>query len=84
MLSWTRKRGSTYGFNDVVNQLLGFIDLLFGVCHNQAMEILLLVAGVSGVRTALSFLHGSFATDGDFSLRFSLHLLQRVSTGADK
>lgn len=84
MLNQAIKGGNTYSFNDVVNQLLGLVHLLFGVCHDQTMEILLLVTGVGGVRTAFSFLHGSFATNGDFSLRFSLHLFQRVSTGADK
>lgn len=76
--------GKTYGFNNVVDQLLGFIDLLLGVCHDQAMKIFLLVASVSGVGTTLSFFNGSLSTDGDFGLRFSFHLFERVSTRSDK
>ena len=34
----------TYGLNDVVNQLLRLVDLLLGVGHDQAVQILLLVA----------------------------------------
>jgi hypothetical protein len=72
------------GFNNIVDQLLGFVDLLLGICHDQTMKILLLVASVSGIRTAFSFLNGSLSTDSDFGLRFSFHFLERVSTRSDK
>ena len=76
--------GSTYSLNDVVNQFLGFVDLLLGVGHDQAMQIFLLVAGVSGIRTSFSFLDGTFSTDGDLGSGFSFHFLQGVSTRTDK
>ena len=52
-------------FDDVVNQLLRFIDLFLGIGHDQTVEIFFLVAGVSCVRSTLSFFDGSFATDGN-------------------
>jgi len=36
--------------------LLGFVDFLFSVGHDKTMQVFFLVAGVSGVRAALSFL----------------------------
>ncbi len=69
---WWRK---TYSLNDVMNQLLGLIDLLLSIGHNQAMKIFLLVAGMSGVRTTFSFLHGTLSTDGDLGSGFCFHFL---------
>jgi hypothetical protein len=77
-------RISTYGLNDVVNELLGLVDLLLSVGHDQAMQVFLLVAGVSGVRTAFTLLDGAFATDRNLCAGFGFHLLERVSTRANK
>lgn len=55
----------TYSLNDIVDQLFCLVDLLLGICHDQTMEIFFLVAGVSCVRSALSFLDGSFPTNGN-------------------
>lgn len=74
----------TYGLNDVVNELLGFVDLLLRIGHDQAVQVLLLVASMGGIRATLSFLNGALSTNSDLSLRFSLHLLQGVSTRANK
>lgn len=73
-----------YSFDDVVNQLLGLVDLLLGVGHDQAVKILLLVAGVSGIGASLALLDGALATDGNLGTRLGLHLLQGVSTGSDE
>ena len=59
------ERGETYSLNDIVNQLFRVVDLLLGIRHDQAMEIFFLVAGVSCVRTTLSFLDGSLSTNGN-------------------
>ena len=56
----------TFRFYHIVDEFLGFVDLLFGVGHDQAMQVFFLVAGVSCVRSTFSFFDGSFATDGDF------------------
>jgi hypothetical protein len=74
----------TYSLNDVVDELLGLVDLLLGVGHDQAVEILLLVAGVSGVRASLALLDGTLATDRNLCAGLSFHLLERVSTGANE
>lgn len=74
----------THSFDDVVDQFLGLVDLVFGVGHDQAVEILFLVTGVSCIGAALALLDGTFATDGDFCTRFGLHLLQSVATRADE
>jgi hypothetical protein len=60
--------GDTYSLDDIVNQFLGFVDLLFGVGHDQAVEIFFLVTGVSCIRAAFSFLDGSLSTDCNFGL----------------
>jgi len=70
--------------DNVVNQLLGLVHLLFSLCHDQTVEILLLVASVSGIRSAFSFLDGAFSTNGNLGARFGLHFLQGVSTRSYK
>ena len=66
---------ATYGFNDIVDQLLGLVDLILGVGHDKTVEVLFLVAGVSGVGTTLAFLDGALAADGNLGARLCLHLL---------
>ena len=78
------RRRETYGFIDVVNQLLGLINLLLRIGHDQTVKIFLLVTGVSSVRTTFSFLDRSLSTDGNFSSGFCFHLLQGISTRTDK
>lgn len=63
-----------------MNQLLGLVDLFFSVCHDETVEILLLVAGVGSIGAALSFLDGALSSDGNLGLRFSFHFLERVTT----
>jgi len=67
-----------------VNQLLGLDDLLFGVGHDQAMEILLLVTSMGRVGTTFTFLDRTFTTDGNLGTRVAFHLLQGIATRADK
>ncbi len=74
----------TYSFDDVMDQFLCFINFLLSVCHDQTMEIFLLVTGMSGIRATFSFLYGSFSSDGNLGLRFSLHLLESISTWSDE
>lgn len=76
--------GSTDSLNDVMDELLCLINFLFGVGHDQTMEILFLVAGVSCIGTAFSFLDGSFSSNSDLGLGFCFHFLQGVTTGTDK
>lgn len=71
-------RGSC--FNNIVHKLLGLVNLLFGICHDQTMEVFFLVTSVSGVRSAFSFFDGAFASNGNLGTRFGLHLLQGIST----
>jgi len=53
------------GFNHVVDQLLGLVDLLLGVGHDETMQVLLLVAGVSCVGATLAFFHRAFSANGN-------------------
>jgi hypothetical protein len=79
-----RHRGKTYGFNDVVDEQLGLVDLLLGIGHDQAMEVLLHIAVVGGVAAALSFLDGALSSDGNLGARVLFHLLECVATRADE
>ena len=74
----------TYRLDDIVDQLLRFVDLVFGVGHDQAVQILFLVAGVSCVRTTFALLDGAFATDRNLCAGLGLHLFERVASRADK
>lgn len=74
----------TYSFNDVVNQLLGLVDFVLGIGHDQAVKVLFLVARVGSVGSALTFLHGAFASDSNLGARLCFHLLESVATRANK
>ena len=73
-----------YSFDDIVNQLLRLVDLLFSIGHDETVEIFLLVARMGGVGASLAFLDGAFATNRDLGSGFCFHLLQCVATRADK
>jgi hypothetical protein len=77
-------RNGSGSLDDVVDELLGLVDLLLRVRHDQAMQVLLLVAGVSCVRASLAFLDGALATDCNLCAGLRLHLLEGVSTGSNK
>jgi hypothetical protein len=74
----------TNSLNNVVDELLGLVDLVLSVGHDQAVKILLLVAGVSGVRASFTLLDRALATDRNLSAGLGFHLLERVATGANK
>lgn len=56
---------TTYSLNNIVNELLRLVNLLFGVGHDETVKIFLLVASVSGIRSTLAFLDGALSTDGN-------------------
>jgi hypothetical protein len=60
-----RARKDAYRLDNVVHKFLGFVNLLFRICHDQTMKILFLVASVSGVRSAFSFLDRAFASNSN-------------------
>jgi hypothetical protein len=74
----------TYCLDNIMDQFLGFIDLFLGICHDQAVEILFLVACVCSIGPAFTFLDRTFSTDGNLGTGFSFHLLQSVATRANK
>ena len=63
-----------------MNELLGLIDLVFGIGHDQTVQVFILVAGVSSVGFAFTLLDGAFAADGDLGAGFLLHGLEGVAT----
>src|SRR5450432_4187122 len=67
-----------------MNQLLSFVNFLFCICHDQAMEVFFLVAGVSCIRSTLAFLDRAFSTNGDLCTRFCFHFLQGIATWSDE
>jgi ABC-type proline/glycine betaine transport system permease subunit len=67
-----------------VNELLRLVNLVLGIGHDQAVQVFLLVAGVSCVRSTFTLLDGAFASDSDLCAGFGFHLLERVSTRADE
>jgi hypothetical protein len=78
------KGGGTCSFNDIVDELLRLVDLLFSIGHDKTMQILFLVAGVSSVRPAFALLDGALASNGNLGTGFGFHLLERVSTRANQ
>ena len=85
MLAWVWEIWDvTHRLDDVMNQLLRLVDLLFRIGHDQAMQIFVLVAGVSGVRLSFTLFHRALASDCNLGLGLGLHLLQCVATRADK
>ena len=74
----------TYRLNDIVDKLLGFVNFLFGIGHDQTVQVFILVTGVSSIRFALALLDRALAADGDLGLRLGLHLLERVTTRANE
>ena len=78
------KGGLAYRLDDLVDELLGFNDLLLGVGHDQAVKILVLVASVSGIRFALAFLDRALSANRNLGLRLGFHCFQSVTTGTDE
>lgn len=74
----------TYRLNDLVDELLGFGNLFLGIGHNQAVKVLVLVAGMSSVRLALTLLDRALSANGDLGLRLCFHIFQSVTTGTDE
>ena len=74
----------TYRLDDLVDQLLRLVDLFFGVCHDQAVQIFFLVTGVSSIRSSFPFLDGAFSTDCNLRLGLGFHFLERVATRSDE
>jgi hypothetical protein len=70
--------------NDIVDKLLGLVDLLLSICHDQAVQVLLLVTGVSCVRPSFTLLDGTFSANGDLCARLRFHLFESVSTRSNK
>jgi hypothetical protein len=75
-------RGSC--FNNIVDQLLGLVDLLLRICHDQTVKIFFLVASVSSIGSTFSFLDGTFASNGNLGSGFLFHGLESVATRSDK
>ena len=67
-----------------MDELLGLVDLLLRIGHDEAVEVLLLVAGVGGVTASFSFLDGSLSTNGNLGAGVLFHLLECVATRADE
>jgi hypothetical protein len=63
-----------------VDELLGLVDLLLGIGHDQTMEIFLLIAGVGCVRSSFTLLYGALATDRNLCAGLRFHLFERVTT----
>lgn len=63
-----------------MDQLLGLIDLVLRVRHDETVKIFILVAGMSSVRLSFTLLDGAFAANSDLGTGFILHLLQRIAT----
>lgn len=70
----------THRLDDIVHQLLGFVNLFFRVRHDQAVKVLFLIASVSRVRATFALLDGTFASNSNLGTGLGLHFLQGVST----
>lgn len=79
-----QKSGRSYRLDNIMDQFLRLVDLVFSVGHDQTVQILLLIARVRGVGATFAFFDGPFTADGDLGARFRLHLLQSVATRANE
>jgi hypothetical protein len=75
---------AAYRLNDLVNELFGLRNLFLGVGHDQAVKILVLVAGMGSIGLALTFLDGTLSSNGDLGLGLGFHIFQSVTTGTDE
>ena len=80
VLAQKPRKEKTYRFNDIVNELLRLVNLIFGIGHDETMQVFFLVAGVSSVRSSFTLLDGAFATNSNFGTRLRFHFLERVTT----
>ncbi len=46
------REGDTYCFDHVVNKLLGLVDLLLGVGHDETVQVFILIRAVSSITPA--------------------------------
>ena len=67
-----------------MDQLLGLVDFVLGIGHDQAVKVFFLVARMGSIGPALTFLDGTFTTNSNLGTRFRFHLLESVATRADK
>lgn len=67
-----------------MDELLGLCNLFLGIGHDQAVKVLVLVAGMGSIRLALTFLDGALSADGDLGLGLGFHVFQSVTTGTDE
>jgi len=74
----------TYSFDDLVDQFLSLVDLLFSIGHDKTMKVFLLVAGMSGIGAAFSFFHTAFASNSNLGARVGLHSLESVASRSNK
>jgi hypothetical protein len=84
MYSFLARARWTYRLDDVMNELLSLHDFLFGIGHDEAVQIFFLVAGVGSIGAAFAFFDRTLATDGDFGTGFHFHLLERVTTRSNE
>ena len=67
-----------------MDEFLGFCNLFLGIGHDQAVKVLVLVAGMGSVRLALTLLDRALSTNCDLCLRLGFHVFQSVTTGTDE
>jgi hypothetical protein len=84
VLTFEDGMGMTYSLDNVVDELLGLVDFLLRVGHNQAVQVLLLVTGMSCVRSSFTLFDGALATDRNLRAGLGFHLLEGVSTRSNK
>lgn len=77
---WDRRSS----LDNVVDELLGFVDLFFGICHDQAVQVFFLITGVCGIGSTFAFFDRAFASNCNFGARFRLHFLEGIATRSNK
>jgi len=81
ILPFGNRRGR---LDDIVDQLLCLVDLVLGVGHDKAVEVLFLVAGMRGIRATFAFLHRALSANSNLGAGFCFHLLECVATRSDE
>ena len=81
---WKGDDRCTYRLDDLVDQLFSLVDLLFRIGHDQAVQVLILVACVSSIGFSFAFLYGAFAANSDLGKGLVFHLLERVATRSNE
>lgn len=81
-----KQEGTTHNFNDRIDQLDTFAYFVLSIGDDETVQVFVVVVrrAPHAIRSTLSLLDRTFASNRDLGARLPLHLLQRVATRTDE